>query len=119
MLSKLYKDHQEKQHQVEVQNERRRKEVLASVAPVTDALMDSVNKSVNEIFQNQRQIETEAQKMKAETARFTKQTRLWLNTIDSFNNSLKELGDFEGYAASIEGEMRTVAGCLEMISGKR
>ena len=116
MLARLYKEHQEKQTVLKAQQENRRREVLNAVPRVTDALVTSVNQNVSEIFGNQRYIEREVRNLQAETERFTKQTGQWLACIDSFNNNMKELGDFESYAANIEGDMRTIATAIQMIT---
>ena len=116
MLARLYKEHQEKQGVMKVQNDARRREVLNAVPRVTDALVTSVNQNVSEIFGNQRYIEREVRNLQAQTERFTKQTQQWLACIDGFNNNMKELGDFESYAANIEGDMRTIATAIQMIT---
>ena len=116
MLARLYKEHQEKQGVMKVQNDARRREVLNAVPRVTDALVTSVNQNVSEIFGNQRYIEREVRNLQAQTERFTKQTQQWLACIDGFNNNMKELGDFESYAANVEGDMRTIATAIQMIT---
>ncbi len=116
MLARLYKEHQDKQVVLKVQNDARRREVLSAVPQVTDALVKSVNQNVSEIFGNQRYIEREVRKLQTQTERFTKQTQQWLTCIDGFNNNMKELGDFESYAANIEGDMRTIATAIQMIT---
>jgi phage shock protein A len=116
MLAKLYKEHQEKQTVLKMQNDGRRREVLHAVPRVTDALVTSVNQNVSEIFGNQRYIEREVRSLQEQSTRFTKQTQQWLTCIDSFNNHMKDLGDFEGYAANIEGDMRTIATAIQMIT---
>lgn len=116
MLARLYAEHQEKQKVLKLQNDGRRREVLHAVPRVTDALVTSVNQNVSEIFGNQRYIEREVRGLQEQSARFTKQTQMWLQSIDSFNNNMKELGDFETYAANIEGDMRTIATAIQMIT---
>eukprot|EP01043_Picozoa_sp_COSAG02_P059210 COSAG02_NODE_7505_length_2982_cov_2.082206_3_plen_219_part_00 len=116
MLARLYKEHQEKQVVIKAQNDARRREVLNAVPRVTDALVTSVNQNVSDIFFNQRYIEREVRNLQAQTERFTKQTQQWLACIDGFNNNMKELGDFESYAANIEGDMRTIATAIQMIT---
>jgi hypothetical protein len=37
----------------------------------------------------------------------------WLTVIESFNGSLKELGDIESWSRSIEEDMRAVSSTLE------
>ena len=64
----------------------------------------------------QRFIEREVRGLQEQSARFTKQTQMWLQSIDTFNGNMKELGDFETYAANIEGDMRTIATAIQMIT---
>jgi hypothetical protein len=60
-------------------------------------------------------LEAEGRKLQAETARFAKQTGQWLGLAESFNESLKELGDVENWAKQVEREMLRVAATLEQI----
>ena len=40
---------------------------------------------------------------------FAKQTAPWLQMIEGFNTSLKELGDVENWARSTENDMKVVS----------
>ena len=95
---------------------RRRKEVLNAVPKVADALVTSVNSSVAEIFANQRLIEAKVGQLRGQSQKFTDQSQQWLSVVDSFNNSVKQLGDFEMYAGTVEGDMRMVAKTIELIT---
>jgi len=70
---------------------------------------------VADIFRNQKKLEAEAKTLQVLSTRYTKQTSQWLAMIDSFNSSLKELGDVQSWAQSIEGDMRAIAGALEYV----
>lgn len=45
---------------------------------------------------------------------FAKQTQQWLQLIDGFSTSLKELGDVENWAKSIESDVRLITDSLEI-----
>lgn len=62
---------------------------------------------------NQKKLDAEAKQLQHSATNFAKQTQLWLNLVESFSSSLKEIGDAENWARSIEGDMRTIATALE------
>jgi len=62
---------------------------------------------------NQKKLDAEAKQLQHSATTFAKQTQLWLNLVESFSSSLKEIGDAENWARSIEGDMRTIATALE------
>jgi len=111
----LLKQHQIKQTKLKEETEHRRKETIASVTNVTNALVNSVNTGVAHIHANQRKLEHETRVLQQQTQRFSKQTAQWLKLIDNFNTSLKEVGDIENWAKSIETDMKAIAGALEYI----
>jgi len=113
MLSNLIKEHQAKQDQLRQENEQRRKAVLYSVEATTNSMMDSVNMGVAKVFANQRRIEVQAVKLQSQTDRFAKQTAQWLQLIENFNQTLKEIGDVENWARAIENDMKEIASGLE------
>jgi hypothetical protein len=115
MLGVLLKEHQAKQELLRQENESRRKRAVASVDRVTNGMMDSVNAGVARVFTNQKKIEAQAVQLQNQTERFTKQTAQWIQLIDNFNQSLKEIGDIENWARTIETDMRTIAGALEYV----
>jgi len=115
MLSNLIKEHQAKQDQLRQENEQRRKAVLYSVEATTNSMMDSVNMGVAKVFANQRRIEVQAVKLQSQTDRFAKQTAQWLQLIENFNQTLKEIGDVENWARAIENDMKEIASGLEYV----
>ena len=45
---------------------------------------------------------------------FSKQTQQWLHLIDNFSSALKELGDLENWARTIEKDMNSCTAALEV-----
>ena len=62
---------------------------------------------------NQKRLDSEAKQLHLNATNFSKQTTAWLQLIDNFNNSLKEVGDVESWAKTIENDMRAVSSTLE------
>eukprot|EP00030_Apusomonadida_sp_AF-17_P007598 a842044_354.p1 GENE.a842044_354~~a842044_354.p1 ORF type:complete len:138 (+),score=61.95 a842044_354:48-416(+) len=96
-------------------NENRRRAALVASSAVSDALLDTVNQSVVEIFNNQRALDVEAKQLHAQTSRMVKQTAQWVAAVEKFNLALKELGDVDTWARTIENDMRSIASTLEYV----
>eukprot|EP01116_Phalansterium_solitarium_P015382 TRINITY_DN33961_c0_g1_i1.p2 TRINITY_DN33961_c0_g1~~TRINITY_DN33961_c0_g1_i1.p2 ORF type:complete len:123 (+),score=43.90 TRINITY_DN33961_c0_g1_i1:109-477(+) len=116
MLTKLLRDHQQKQTQLRDESDQKRRAALNSVSAVTSGLMDSVNSGVANVFANQRRLEQETRNLQSQTTRFSKQTTQWLTLVDNFNDSLKEIGDIENWAKTIENDMKSIAATLAYVS---
>mmetsp|Transcript_10328 Transcript_10328/g.28990 ORF Transcript_10328/g.28990 Transcript_10328/m.28990 type:complete len:129 (+) Transcript_10328:176-562(+) len=115
MLARMQKEHLEREASHRRDCERKRRIANESVGKLSDAMMESVNDGVSQIFSNQRRIEDESQKLRAQSARFAKQTSLWLQSMEKFYDSFKELGDVENWASIVEQDMRTVTTILEIV----
>ena len=68
---------------------------------------------VAQAYLNQKKLDAEAKQLQHSATNFAKQTQSWLNLVESFSSALKEIGDAENWARSIEGDMRTIATALE------
>ncbi|XP_051865620.1 biogenesis of lysosome-related organelles complex 1 subunit 1 [Pristis pectinata] len=115
MLSRLLKDHQAKQNERKELQEKRRKEAVAAATRLTEALVDHLNVGVAQAYVNQRKLDNEVKTLQIQAAQFAKQTQQWLGMVDNFNQALKEIGDVENWARSIEMDMRTIATALEYV----
>lgn len=60
-------------------------------------------------------MDAEAKQLHTSTANFSKQTQQWLHLVEGFNSALKEIGDVENWAKSIEGDVRTISTALEIV----
>lgn len=113
MLSSLVKEHQARQVVRKEQQETKRKEALTAANNLTTALVDHLNVGVAQAYLNQKRLDSEAKQLHLNATNFSKQTTAWLQLIDSFNSSLKEVGDVESWAKTIENDMRAVSSTLE------
>ena len=113
MLSSLVKEYQARQVVRKEQQEIKRKEALTAANNLTTALVDHLNVGVAQAYLNQKRLDSEAKQLHLNATNFSKQTTAWLQLIDSFNNSLKEVGDVESWAKTIETDMRAISSTLE------
>mmetsp|Transcript_59405 Transcript_59405/g.139963 ORF Transcript_59405/g.139963 Transcript_59405/m.139963 type:complete len:159 (-) Transcript_59405:259-735(-) len=116
MLSSLVKDYQSKQSKLKDINEQNRKEALAATETVANLVTDGVTTNVTEVFATQKKLEKEVKGLQTNTSHFAKQTRQWLEMIDDFNNNLKEVGDFQNWAKTVEWDMKNIASALDYVA---
>ena len=86
---------------------------LFFLGELTNALVDHLNVGVAQAYLNQKRLDAEAKRLHANATEFAKQTQNWISLVDSFNGSLKELGDVKSWASAIETDMKTVSSVLE------
>ena len=79
--------------------------------------MDALNNGVATVWHNQQQLEAEGRALQQNTQRFAKQTSQWLATCNAFSQALKELGDTENWAKSIEADMMFISAAMEQTRG--
>uniref|UniRef100_A0ABD2WL40 Biogenesis of lysosome-related organelles complex 1 subunit 1 n=1 Tax=Trichogramma kaykai TaxID=54128 RepID=A0ABD2WL40_9HYME len=113
MLSTIVKEHQNKQSSRKEKQEQKRKEAVQAANNLTQALVDHLNVGVAQAYLNQKKLDAEAKQLQVSATNFAKQTQSWLLLVESISSALKEIGDVENWARSIEGDMRTVATALE------
>lgn len=113
MLSSLLKEHQQRQHLRKEEQDKKKREAIAASNALTSAMVDHLNVGVAQAYLNQKKLDAETKQLHANSNNFAKQTTQWLHLIDNFNHALKELGDVENWAKSIEADMRTVSSALE------
>ncbi|NXA56843.1 BL1S1 protein, partial [Nothocercus julius] len=115
MLSRLLKEHQARQSERKELQERRRREAIAAATSLTEALVDHLNVGVAQAYVNQRKLDREVRTLQAQAAQFARQTGQWIAMVESFNQALKEIGDVENWARSMELDMRSVAAALDYV----
>lgn len=115
MLSSIVKDHQQKQFLKKEIQEVKRKEACNAASDLTQALVDHLNVGVAQAYLNQKKLDAEAKQLHTSATNFAKQTQQWLSLVESFSGALKELGDVENWAKTIEGDVRTITTALELV----
>ncbi|XP_059742705.1 biogenesis of lysosome-related organelles complex 1 subunit 1 isoform X1 [Bos taurus] len=95
--------------------EKRRREAITAATCLTEALVDHLNVGVAQAYMNQRKLDHEVKTLQVQAAQFAKQTGQWIGMVENFNQALKEIGDVENWARSIELDMRTIATALEYV----
>lgn len=113
MLSRVVKEHQERQSVLREEQEKKRRAALAAVQKCTDSMVNCLNDGVERAYENQRKLDKEAKALQSHSAKYVKQTTQWLSLLEGFHKNLKSLGDLEQWAKTIEEDMKTVTGTLE------
>ncbi|XP_023305740.2 biogenesis of lysosome-related organelles complex 1 subunit 1 [Lucilia cuprina] len=114
MLSSMVKEHQAKQVKRKQEQEVKRKEAIEASNELTKALVEHLNVGVAQAYLNQKRLDAEAKQLHVGATNFAKQTQQWLQLIDNFSSALKELGDVENWARSIESDMQVIQNTLEI-----
>lgn len=68
---------------------------------------------VAQAYLNQKKLDSEAKQLQVSATNFAKQSQQWLHLIESFSSALKEIGDVENWARSIETDMKIISTALE------
>ncbi|XP_054712815.1 biogenesis of lysosome-related organelles complex 1 subunit 1-like [Uloborus diversus] len=113
MLSSLVKEHQSKQAVKREELEKKKKEAVVAASTLTSALVDHLNVGVAQAYLNQKRLDQESKQLHISVTNFAKQTTQWLQLVENFSQVLKEIGDVENWAKSIESDMRTISSALE------
>lgn len=113
MLSRYVREHQDKQGPIKEEQERKKKAAIASVQKCTTSMVNCLNDGVEQAYENQRKLDKEAKALQNHSAKYVKQTTQWLSLIEGFHKNLKNLGDLEQWAFTIESDMQTICDTLE------
>ena len=88
---------------------KRRKDATEKVAKLTSTLVSGINRGVLEVFENQKQVEKEAKNLQKKVDAFKEQSAQWVKSLETFDESLKSIGDFENYVMTLEKELSDIA----------
>ncbi|XP_015783867.1 biogenesis of lysosome-related organelles complex 1 subunit 1 [Tetranychus urticae] len=115
MLSSMLKEHQIKQQERKEEIEKKKLVASETVNELTHHLVDNLNESVAQAYLNQRKLDAETKQLHVNVMQFSKQVNQWLSLMQNLNKSVKELGDVENWAKSIEKDLRLVSSALEYV----
>ena len=89
---------------------------MDAVSGLTEALVDTVNSGVVDVFENQKRIEEEARALKVKSAKFASVTSEWVRIVQGFDAELREIGDFEGWIKAMEFDLNNLTGMMEDVA---
>ncbi|KAH3758486.1 RT14 protein [Pelomyxa schiedti] len=113
MLGKLVSAHKAAQVPLREQNEKLKKAVMSSVSVVSECLLTDIDTGMSEVVNNQQLLEQECKQLQAATTKLSRQSHQWLSVIEEFNRAMKEIGDIENWAKTIDDDMRLILSTLE------
>lgn len=90
-----------------------RREALMSTSALTEALTDSVNAGVVDVFENQKKVEDAARELSDAAGALKVEASAWARDLESFDKELRAIGDFENWVKAMEHDLATLAGALE------
>jgi len=93
--------------------ERKRIQAIESANVLTHAMVDHLNVGVAQAYLNQKRLDAEAKALHQNATDFSKQTNQWLTIVDGFSTALKEIGDVENWAKTIEIDLNIINTALE------
>jgi len=83
------------------------------VSALADAMTDSVNEGVVEVFENQKQVESAARALNETATAFRERSSEWATSLEAFDKELRDIGDFENWVKAMEHDLATLAAALE------
>ena len=119
MLASYIREHEAEQEKKKAHGEELKAEALVAVRTASEGMMDCLNENVSAVFMGQKLIDREVRKVQTQATKYSRQTSQWLTLLDGFQSALKELGDVENWAKTIEDDMKDVVAQLEEIMRSR
>ncbi|KAH0712890.1 hypothetical protein KY289_008849 [Solanum tuberosum] len=107
-LIQIINSHHSSSLKLRESTEKAKKDGIRSARRVSELLVDSVNREVQEAFVMQKRIEMEIRALTASILRFGKQTDQWLAASHSINTAIKEIGDFENWMKTMEFDCKSI-----------
>ena len=68
---------------------------------------------VAQAYLNEKKLDSEARQLQQNAANFSRQAQQWLQLVENFSSALKEVGDVENWARSIQNDLTVVETALE------
>ncbi|CAF1116490.1 unnamed protein product [Adineta ricciae] len=115
MLSNIYRHHTERVSTLKQRQEKKKKELLASIDQLTRHVLDRLNDEVSECYKNEKRIDQACKQLTVQSNLLSKQSQAWINLIGQFTVALKELGDMKNYSRIIERECATITNTLATV----
>ncbi|KAK4709176.1 hypothetical protein AABB24_038799 [Solanum stoloniferum] len=107
-LIQIINSHHSSSLKLRESTEKAKKDGIRCARRVSELLVDSVNREVQEAFVMQKRIEMEIRALTASILQFGKQTDQWLAASHSINTAIKEIGDFENWMKTMEFDCKSI-----------
>uniref|UniRef100_A0A5S6Q2R4 Biogenesis of lysosome-related organelles complex 1 subunit 1 n=1 Tax=Trichuris muris TaxID=70415 RepID=A0A5S6Q2R4_TRIMR len=113
MLPAMLKEHHAEQQRRKDKLDNMRASISEAVTSFTDAAVDELNAPVCTLYVNQKKLDSELKRLERNLNRFCKTSAQWMSLIGNVNNTLKEFGDIENWASTMEADSKAILACLE------
>ena len=115
-LLSVIESHKQRRHEKAAAISAARQRAEASLKHFNTELAIAVNEDVAKVYENERELEREARKLKEQSGRFAAQTRRWLDSYARLNRAFDELGDVEQWTKQVHGDLQTAVTALEYVA---
>ncbi|EGD75368.1 hypothetical protein PTSG_06445 [Salpingoeca rosetta] len=114
MLSDLVREHSEAKARAKAEAAEAKASASQHLQELAAAVVADLNTEVSQVFANQQHIDKEIQAMQAALAKQKRTAAKWATSVKKFNQALKEIGDVENWAATLENDMRKVVDAIQI-----